>query len=117
MGLKSLVLVNDTKDKTDKTKTSDPAKKDSSSDTKDSANSHTVGLGIDGGIHLLTKKDAAHAHVALQGAMALIKQVYGQLNNPPSPAAATSNTAAPAYVQSQLAGYQTALAWMQTRNN
>src|SRR4029079_13935858 len=102
----------DTKDKDDKTA------KDLSSDAKDKTDpsSHTVGLGIDGGLSLLNKKDAAHAHVALQGAMALIKQAYGQLNNPPSATPGTPNAPAPGYLQTQLAGYQTALAWLQTLN-
>ena len=111
LGLKPQVLVNDTDDKKDKSKTVEDDAKD-----KPGAASHTVGLGIDGGLNLLNKKDAAHAHVALQGAMALIKQVYGQLNNPQTPAVGTSNGPAPGYLQTQLAGYQTALAWLQTLN-
>jgi hypothetical protein len=76
-----------------------------------------IGIGIDGGLDLLSKQTAAHADVALQGAMALIKQAYGKLNTP-----AQSNPigqqagSAPAYLQTQLAGYQTALAWLQTLN-
>jgi SLT domain-containing protein len=77
----------------------------------------TIGLGIDSGLNLLTQSTASHAHVQLQAAMALIKQAYGKLNNPPSTASTgTSNAPVPAYLQTQLAGYQTALAWMQTLN-
>jgi hypothetical protein len=49
--------------------------------------------------------------------MALIKQAYGTLNTP-----AQSNPigqqagSAPAYLQTQLAGYQTALVWLQSLN-
>jgi hypothetical protein len=75
-----------------------------------------VGLGINGGLDLLSKTTAAHANVALQGAMSLIKQAYGQLNNPQAAAAATPAGAVPAYLQSQLSGYQTALAWLQNLN-
>jgi len=119
LGLKPQILINDTPDKTDQSKTSDSnATSNSSSDTKDSTDttSTTIGLGINSGLNLLTKQDAAHANVQLQAAMALIKQAYGQLNNPPSATPATSAAPAPAYLQTQLAGYQTALAWLQSMN-
>jgi hypothetical protein len=79
------------------------------------ADSQIIGLGINGGLDLLSKETAAHANVALQGAMSLIKQAYSKLNNPQS-AATTAAGPLPAYLQSQLSNYQTALAWMQTLN-
>ena len=72
----------------------------------------TIGLGIDGGIDLLTKQTAAHADVVLQGAMALIKQAYGKLNTPAAPNATAAIGSGPDYLQSQLASYQTALAFL-----
>jgi hypothetical protein len=75
-----------------------------------------VGLGINGGINLLSSTSAAHAHVVLQGAMSLIKQAYSKLNDPQTPATTTPAGNAPAYMQSQMIGYQTALAWLQTLN-
>jgi len=50
----------------------------------------------------------------MQGAMALIKQAYGNLNSPPSANPAASFGPGPAYLQSQLAGYQTALSFIST---
>jgi len=60
----------------------------------------------------LDKPSLGHAHVAMMGAMALIKQAYSNMNNP-SAAGAVSGTA-PAYVTNQLASYQTALAALQS---
>ncbi len=45
--------------------------------------------------------------------MALIKQAYGNLNTPAANAAAPIGSG-PAYLQSQLAGYQTALSFLDT---
>jgi hypothetical protein len=74
----------------------------------------TIGLGIDGGLDLLSKTTAAHADVVMQGAMALIKQAYGNLNTPAGANAAAPIGSGPDYLQSQLAGYQTALAFLNT---
>ncbi|HEY4264558.1 MAG TPA: hypothetical protein VGM72_04520 [Micropepsaceae bacterium] len=73
-----------------------------------------IGLGINGGIDLLSKDTAAHANVVLQGAMSLIKQAYSTLNTPQTSTATAATGSVPAYVQSQLASYQTALAYMQS---
>lgn len=129
LGLKAQTLINDTQN-TSSSSTSSTSS--SSSTTNSSTNSNTtsssssnssdsttqtIGLGIDTGLNLLTQSTATHAHVQLQAAMALIKQAYGNLNNPPSTTSTgTSSAAVPAYLQTQLAGYQTALAWMQTLN-
>jgi hypothetical protein len=74
----------------------------------------TIGLGIDGGLDLLSKQTAGHADVALQGAMALIKQAYGKLNTPASANAPANFGPGPDYLQTQLAGYQAALAFLST---
>jgi hypothetical protein len=75
-----------------------------------------VGLGINVGIDLLSKDNAAHANVVLQGAMSLVKQAYTQLNAPAATSTVTSAGAVPAYMQTQLSSYQTALAWLSTLN-
>jgi hypothetical protein len=80
--------------------------------TTAAAGPQTIGLGIDGGLDLLSKTAATHADVVMQGAMALIKQAYGKLNTPASTTAATTFGPGPAYLQSQLAGYQTALGYL-----
>lgn len=87
-------------------------KKDGSSKDDEPA-FETIGLNLDDPkLGLLTKSDAAHTHVVMMAAMALIKQVYGKINAPPGQ---TQNTApsgpVPAYLQAQLANYQSALAW------
>ena len=123
LGLKPQTLINDTQN----TNSTSSSKSTTSSTTTDNASSNanknsdsttqTIGLGIDSGLNLLSQNTASHAHVQLQAAMALIKQAYGKLNNPPSTTGTgTSNAPVPAYLQTQLAGYQTALAWMQTLN-
>ena len=94
---------------------------DSSTNSTSSGSSTTsgpqiVGLGINGGIDLLSKANASHAGVVLQGAMSLIKQAYSTLNNPPQKTAAQPTGPVPAYLQTQLAGYQTALAWFNSLN-
>ena len=77
----------------------------------------TIGLGIDGALDLLGKTTAAHANVALQGAMALIKQAYGKLNTPaPANSLSAAGASGPAYLQAQLSGYQTALTWLNLMN-
>ncbi len=48
--------------------------------------------------------------------MSLIKQAYSQLNTPQTPAATAATGAVPAYLQNQLSGYQTALAWLRNLN-
>jgi hypothetical protein len=104
LGLKPQELINDSSDKsanTDKTSAATGPK--------------TLGLAIDGGLDLLSKTTAAHAAVVVQGAMAQIKQAYIALNAPPqTPAQPTGPV--PTYLQNQLAGYQTALAWLNTVN-
>ena len=77
----------------------------------------TIGLGIDVSLDLLSKTTAGHADNALQGAMALIKQAYGKLNTPASANSLSATGASgPAYLQAQLAGYQTALTWLNLMN-
>ena len=87
---------------------------DDSSTTKETA-TETIGLGIDEKLDLLTKSSAAHAHVVMMAAQALIKQAYNTINTPPGQ---TTNAApvgqAPAYLQARLANYQQALAWLNT---
>jgi hypothetical protein len=97
LGLKEQVLVNDKKDGDDTTKK--PAKNEPL----------FVGLGLTGKLDLLNKSDAAHARVVMQAAMALVKQAYGQVNKSPADAAAPITGNVPAYLQSQLANYQSAL--------
>ena len=115
LGLKAQLLTNDPAPAQPANNSADNSK---SNDAKLAAGlaPQLIGLGINGGLDLLSKDTAAHAHVALQGAMALIKQAYGNLNNPAKPASALSTASAPAYLQTQLAGYQTALAWLNTLN-
>jgi len=102
LGLKPQTLVGDTPD-------------DKSAKTKDPG-TETIGLGIDEKLDLLTKSTAAHAHVVMMAAMALIKQAYGTINTPPGQQAANAKPTgqAPAYLQAQLANYQSALAWFNT---
>ncbi len=101
LGLKPQTLVGDAPD-------------DDSSKIKDPA-AETIGLGIDEKLDLLTKSSAAHAHVVMMAAQALIKQAYNTINTPPGQ---TANAApvgqAPAYLQARLANYQQALAWLNT---
>jgi len=115
LGLKPQLLINDG----EATPTGTKPKVTDNAVVKPAAAADTgpaiVGLGINGGLDLLSKQTAAHANVALQGAMSLIKQAYSQLNNPEAAAAAPAG-AVPAYLQSQLSGYQTALAWLQNLN-
>jgi hypothetical protein len=100
LGLKPQTLVNDGKTAKDGT-TSGP---------------QIIGLGIDGGLSLLSKNDASHAHTVLLAAESLIKQAYTKLNSPAPTATAQATGPAPAYLQNQIAGYQTALAWLNTIN-
>jgi len=89
----------------------DEEKNDASSKDDEPA-FQTIGLGLDGKLDLLTKSDAAHTHVVMSAAMSLIKQVYGKINAPPGQATnAAPSGPVPAYLQAQLANYQTALAW------
>ena len=114
LGLKPRLLTND---KADAPAPATPKVVDNASTHAAAATAiltpQTIGLGIDGGLDLLSKTTAAHADVVLQGAMALIKQAYGKLNTPASASTATIG-AGPAYLQSQLAGYQTALSYLNT---
>ena len=87
-------------------------KKDDDSSKDDEPAFQTIGLGLDGKLSLLTKSDAAHAHVVMSAAMSLIKQVYGKINATPGQTRNAAPTGpAPAYLQAQLANYQSALAW------
>jgi hypothetical protein len=114
LGLKARLLTNDKADApVDKTpKITDNAATKPAAAT--ALTPQTIGLGIDGALDLLSKTTAAHADVALQGAMALIKQAYGKLNTPASANATTIAGGCSAYQQSQLAGYQTALTYLNT---
>jgi hypothetical protein len=86
-------------------------KKDDDSSKDDEPPFETIGLNLDDPkLGLLTKSDAAHTHVVMMAAMALIKQVYNKINGLEKPAAAPSGPV-PAYMQAQLANYQSALAW------
>ena len=105
LGIKPQLLVNDG--------TTNSSNTDAS---KTAASEQTIGLAINGGINLSTKADASHAHVVLLGAMAQIKQAYTKMNAPPAASSSAATGSAPAYLQSQLANYQTALAWMNTLN-
>jgi hypothetical protein len=71
-----------------------------------------IGLGLDGKLDLLTKSSAAHAHTQMMAAMALIKQAYNTINGLGQKPNAAAAGPAPAYLQAQLANYQTALAWL-----
>jgi Beta-propeller repeat len=97
LGLSPQTLVGDEKKDDDSSKDSEPA-------------FQTIGLGLDGKLNLLEKKDAAHAHVVMMAAMALIKQAYNKINGLEKPNAAPTGPA-PAYLQARLANYQQALAW------
>jgi len=109
LGIKPQTLVHDPADAKDTTDKTD-------SNTKTVAH-QTIGLGIDAKLDLLNKTTAAHAHVVLQAAMALVKQAYGKLNAPPATAATPQAGAGSAYQQARFANYQTALAWMNTLNS
>jgi hypothetical protein len=120
LGLKPQLLVNDASTSgTDQSATgSSHTTQNGATSTQSGSNSQssgtqTIGLGINVGINLLTAANAKHAHVVLMGAMALIKQAYNAINNlaQPSSNAKPSGTV-PQYLQNQLAGYQTALAWL-----
>jgi hypothetical protein len=80
--------------------------KEATTDAAAKSSAVTIGLALTGKLDLLTKTDASHAHAVLLAAMAQIKQAYAKLNDPP-PAAAIGP--GPAYLQSQLGSYQTAL--------
>jgi hypothetical protein len=121
LGLKPQLLINtpggDATTGTPAAKVTDNAAvKPSTASSGAAADSQIVGLGINGGLDLLSKETAAHANVALQGALSLIKQAYSKLNNPQSTATAAPTGPLPAYMQTQLSSYQTALAWLQTLN-
>ena len=121
LGLKPQLLINDSaanKPAGSSTNSSTTTAADNADKSTPAADTgpQIVGLGINGGLDLSSKQTAAHAHVALQGALSLIKQAYSKLNNPQSPAATAATGPTPAYLQTQLAGYQTALAWLQTLN-
>jgi hypothetical protein len=85
-------------------------KKDNSS-KDDEPPFEMIGLNLDDPkLDLLTKSNAAHTHVVMMAAMALIKQAYNKINGLEKPAA-TPTGQVPAYMQAQLANYQSALAW------
>ncbi len=109
LGIKPQLLVNDS------TAPSTTAASNASN-TASPPGLQTLGLGIGNGIDLANAKDAAHAHVVLQAAQALIKQAYAKLNTPQSASGLPSISSAPAYLQAQLAGYQTALVYMQNQS-
>ena len=121
LGLKEQLLINGgstSTSSTSSTSTPSTAAKSSSSSASSSATTgpQMIGLGINN-LDLTSSADAAHAHVVMQAAMALIKQAYGNLNTPAQSANALPSIAsAPQYLQNQLAGYQTALSWLQTVN-
>jgi hypothetical protein len=96
LGLVPQTLVSDAKD--------DESSKDSEPQFE------TIGLGLDGKLDLLTKSNAAHTHVVMMAAMALIKQAYNKINGLEKSNASPIGPV-PAYLQAQLANYQQALAW------
>jgi hypothetical protein len=118
LGLAPRLLTNDKTDApVDKTKVVDNAAVNAAkaaAAANPTVTAQTIGLGIDGGLDLLSKQTAGHADVALQGAMALIKQAYGNLNTPASANTPTNIGPGPDYLQTQLAGYQAALAFLST---
>jgi uncharacterized protein (TIGR00369 family) len=83
LGLAPLLLTNDKTDApVDKTKVTDNAVTNAakaSAAASATVGAQTIGLGIDGGLGLLTKQTAQHADVALQGAMALIGAELAEL--------------------------------------
>jgi len=89
----------------------------SGSDDATSASSKFVGLELDPVLSLTTKDNAKKAEKELQNALSQVKAAYRKLTLDPllaqlkalNPSQAGS---APAYLQSQLANYQTALAWL-----
>src|SRR5262249_4913905 len=102
LGLKPQLLVNDSttnQSADDKTPKADSGKQ-------------TIGLGLNVGLDLLSKSTAAHAHVVLIGAESLVRQAYARLTGSGQSTTQTPTGPAPAYLQSQLANYQTALAWL-----
>jgi Beta-propeller repeat len=116
LGITPQVLVNDS---TTNGSTTNSAGNTSTSTAKtDAATANTIGLGINVGINLLTTQAASHAHVVLMGAMALIKQAYGNINPSTQQASTTAavSGSAPQYLQNQIANYQTALAWLSSLN-
>jgi hypothetical protein len=89
----------------DETKDDDAAKDDEPA-------FQTIGLNLDDPkLGLLTKSDAAHTHVVMMAAMALIKQAYNKINGLVKEDAKPTGQA-PAYLKAQLANYQSALAWL-----
>lgn len=88
---------------------------ESSSDTSTSSSKtdeeNTIGLGLDQELSLETQEDAEHTYNALQAILSLIKQAYQTLNTQDSSdsTSSTSSGQAPAYLQSQINSYQTAL--------
>ena len=111
LGLTARQLTNDKADApVDKTKVTDNSITHAVA-TAVTVGPQTIGLGIDGKLDLLNKTTAGHADVAMQGAMALIKQAYAKLNTP-EPASAISTAGVSGYLQTQLGSYNTALAFM-----
>jgi hypothetical protein len=99
LGISPQTLVGDEKKDDDAAKDDEPA-------------FETIGLNLDDPkLGLLTKSDAGHTHVVMMAALALIKQAYNKINGLEKPDAKPIG-AAPAYLQSQLANYQSALAWL-----
>jgi hypothetical protein len=95
-----------------------PAKSGSSNSTNSSANSttspitkKTYGLGLAANLDISTTSGAGAAHAALGNVLAAIRNIYQALNAPPSSSSTThqSTGPAPAYLTSQLAGYNLAL--------
>jgi hypothetical protein len=115
LGLKPQLLVNDSTTNSTGNSTSNGNTTASGNTTTSSTSTpatQTIGLGLNVGLDLLSKSTAAHAHVVISAAQSLIKQAYAKLNGTGQPATQAPTGPVPAYLQSQLAGYQTALAWL-----
>jgi hypothetical protein len=117
LGLKPQLLVNDSttnssSDGNSTTSGNSTASGNSTTGSTSTPATQTIGLGLNVGLDLLSKTTAAHAHVVISAAESLIKQAYAKLNGTGQPASQTPTGPVPAYLQSQLAGYQTALAWL-----
>jgi hypothetical protein len=105
LGLKPQLLINDSS-------TNPKGNSTASSSTATASSTQLIGLGINVGLDLLSKTDAAHAHVVLSAAQSLIKQAYSKLNSSGQAASHAPSGPVPAYLQSQIANYQTALDWL-----
>lgn len=87
------------------------AAKDGSSNASSSSSAHVFGLGFSGRpLDIATRTDAGAARAELMNVMSSIRNAYRATNTPAaSGAASQTGSAAPSYLSSQLASYETAL--------